>query len=170
MPIQNHNFLSPVGMLQIAADEEFLISVLFKSTEKNKQKEQLDLEIKSSNLPVIIECEKQLLEYFDGRRMKFDLPLKQSGTSFQQKVWAELMNINYGRTISYLELSKRIENIKAIRAVGTANGSNSISIIVPCHRVIGSNGDLTGYSGDLWRKKWLLNHEAKFSNGVQTLF
>jgi methylated-DNA-[protein]-cysteine S-methyltransferase len=170
MPIQNHNFLSPIGMLEIAADEEFLISVLFKSTEKNKQSEQSDLEKKSSNLSVITECEKQLLEYFNGRRMKFDLPLKQSGTSFQQKVWAELMNINYGRTISYLELSKRIENVKAIRAVGTANGSNSISIIVPCHRVIGSNGDLTGYSGNLWRKKWLLDHEAKFANGVQTLF
>ena len=110
------------------------------------------------------------MEYFSGHRSKFELPLQQQGTGFQQKVWSELQRINYGRTISYLELSKRIENIKAIRAVGTANGCNAISIIVPCHRVIGNNGDLTGYSGDLWRKKWLLDHEAKYANGVQTLF
>jgi methylated-DNA-[protein]-cysteine S-methyltransferase len=111
-----------------------------------------------------------LLRYFNGQLTKFDLPLQQEGTAFQQKVWSELQLINYGKTISYLELSKRIENVKAIRAVGTANGCNAISIIVPCHRVIGSNGDLTGYSGDLWRKKWLLDHEAKWANGVQTLF
>jgi methylated-DNA-[protein]-cysteine S-methyltransferase len=78
--------------------------------------------------------------------------------------------LNLILTISYLELSKRIGNVKAIRAVGTANGNNSICIIVPCHRVIGSNGDLIGYGGDLWRKQWLLEHEGKIANGVQTLF
>ena len=170
MPIQNHIFPSPIGMLEVKASDESLISVLFICTKKNKQAELMDLEIEASNHPIIIACESQLLEYFSGHRTRFELPLQQQGTGFQQKVWSELQHINYGRTISYLELSKRIENIKAIRAVGTANGCNAISIIVPCHRVIGSNGDLTGYSGDLWRKKWLLDHEAKYANGVQTLF
>ena len=81
-----------------------------------------------------------------------------------------MLSIPYGRTTSYLELSKRIGDTKATRAVGTTNGNNKISIIVPCHRVIGSNGDLTGYGGDLWRKKWLLDHENRYANGVQTLF
>jgi len=117
-----------------------------------------------------VECERQLTEYFDGDRTAFDFPFQQEGSAFQQQIWAELLKIPFGRTISYLKLSKRIQNVKAIRAIGTANGSNAISIVVPCHRVIGSNGDLTGYSGDLWRKKWLLDHEGKFANGVQTLF
>ena len=119
---------------------------------------------------VIKKCIEQLDEYFAAVRTEFTIPVLQSGTAFQQTVWAELCNIPYGRTISYLELSKRIGNVKAIRAVGTANGSNCISIIVPCHRVIGSNGSLVGYGGDLWRKKWLLEHEGKTANGVQTLF
>lgn len=89
---------------------------------------------------------------------------------FQEKVWQELLKIAPGQTISYMQLSKRLGDVKAIRAVGTANGKNTVAIIVPCHRVIGSNGDLVGYGGELWRKKWLLDHEAKYSNGVQTLF
>lgn len=93
-----------------------------------------------------------------------------SGSSFQRNVWGELINIPYGKHISYLTLSKRIENAKAMRAVGTANGSNKICIVVPCHRVIGTDGSLVGYGGDLWRKKWLLDHEAKIAHGVQELF
>jgi methylated-DNA-[protein]-cysteine S-methyltransferase len=170
MPIQNHIFPSPIGLLEVMASDESLISVLFISTQKNKQPEIKNPETEASNHPIILACKSQLLQYFNGRLTKFNLPLQQAGTAFQQKVWSELQLINYGRTISYLELSKRIDNVKAIRAVGTANGCNAISIIVPCHRVIGSNGDLTGYSGDLWRKKWLLDHEAKWANGVQTLF
>ena len=85
-------------------------------------------------------------------------------------MWEQLLKINYGKTISYLELSKRVGDAKAIRAVGTTNGKNQIAIIVPCHRVIGSDGSLTGYAGELWRKKWLLEHEGKYANGVQTLF
>jgi len=110
------------------------------------------------------------LLYFAGRLFSFDLLLDQPGTDFQHKVWAELCHIKYGKTISYLELSKRLGNTKAIRAAGTANGRNNIAIIVPCHRVIGSDGTLVGYAGSLWRKKWLLGHEARFGNGVQTLF
>ncbi|RYF79998.1 MAG: methylated-DNA--[protein]-cysteine S-methyltransferase [Chitinophagaceae bacterium] len=101
---------------------------------------------------------------------QFKLPIKQAGTTFQQQVWKALQDIGPGKTISYLKLSKQLGNAKAIRAVGTANGKNNIAIIVPCHRVIGSNGSLVGYSGELWRKQWLLQHEAKYLQGVQSLF
>jgi len=170
MPIQISFFQSPVGLLEIKAGDEYIYSVLFNTTLK-KPGTGINIEAKEeSNHPLSMECERQLKEYFDGVRTAFAFPFQQSGSVFQQQVWAELLNIPFGRTISYMELSKRIKNIKAIRAVGTANGSNALSIIVPCHRVIGSNGDLTGYSGDVWRKKWLLDHEGKFANGVQTLF
>lgn len=115
--------------------------------------------------PVAEKCINQLEEYFYGKRETFDLPLSQPGTDFQQSVWNQLQKINYGKTISYLTLSKQLGNVKAIRAVGTANGKNQIAIIVPCHRVIGSDGTLVGYAGELWRKKWLLQHEAKMING-----
>ena len=92
------------------------------------------------------------------------------GSAFQQKVWNELTAIPFGRTISYLELSRRLGDSKAIRAAAAANGRNNVAIIVPCHRVIGSNNKLVGYAGGLWRKKWLLEHEAKLAHGVQTLF
>ena len=113
-------------------------------------------------------CHQQLSEYFNGKRILFELPFQQTGTNFQQKIWNELTSIPYGKTISYLELSRKIGNSKAIRAVGSANGNNSICIVVPCHRVIGSNGALKGYNGDLWRKKWLLEHEGKYINGMHS--
>ena len=115
-------------------------------------------------------CMQQLRQYFDGQRVQFDLPLYQPGTAFQQKVWAALLTIPFGGTISYLELARRVGDPKAVRAVGTINGKNQLSILVPCHRVIGSDGSLIGYGGDLWRKKWLLDLEARFAHGVQTLF
>jgi methylated-DNA-[protein]-cysteine S-methyltransferase len=102
----------------------------------------------------------QLKEYFDGSRTSFDLPLNPDGTEFQKRVWEELIKIPYGTTISYLELSKRLGDVKAIRAVASANGKNPLWIVVPCHRVIGSDGSLTGYAGGLPRKKWLLEHES----------
>jgi len=170
MPIQISFFNSPIGILEIKASDEYIHSLLFNSTLKSTGNV-FNIESKEqNNHPVIVECERQLTEYFDGDRTAFDFPFQQEGSAFQQQIWAELLKIPFGRTISYLKLSKRIQNVKAIRAIGTANGSNAISIVVPCHRVIGSNGDLTGYSGDLWRKKWLLDHEGKFANGVQTLF
>ncbi|HRD44260.1 MAG TPA: methylated-DNA--[protein]-cysteine S-methyltransferase, partial [Ferruginibacter sp.] len=119
---------------------------------------------------VLRECIRQLDDYFSGQTMQFHFPIQQQGTDFQQKVWAELTRVSAGKTISYLELSKRLGNTKTIRAAGTANGKNNIAIAVPCHRVIGSNGSLVGYAGGLWRKKWLLNHEAKYCNGQQLLF
>ena len=170
MPIQISFFNSPIGILEIKASNEFIHSLQFNSTLKNPGTA-VNREIEEQhNHPIMVECERQLTAYFEGERKAFDLPFQQEGSAFQQQVWAELLHIPFGRTISYMELSKRIKNVKAIRAVGTANGSNAISIVVPCHRVIGSNGNLTGYSGDLWRKKWLLDHEGKFANGIQTLF
>jgi methylated-DNA-[protein]-cysteine S-methyltransferase len=101
-----------------------------------------------------------LNEYFEGKRQNFDLLLNPEGTEFQKKVWSLLSEIPYGKTISYLELSRRFGDEKAIRAVAAANGKNPVWIIIPCHRVIGSDGSLTGYAGGLHRKKWLLNHES----------
>lgn len=109
------------------------------------------------------ECAEQLTSFFEGKRKTFELPFQQSGTPFRQRVWQELMNIPFGETISYYELSRRLGDVKAIRAVGSANGKNDIAIIVPCHRVIGSDNKLTGYAGGLWRKEWLLKHEMQFS-------
>lgn len=170
MQIQQAIFNSPIGELIIEATDENIAAVLFKHTLKRPPMADATPLAGSSENHLIIKCMQQLQEYFDGKRTEFELPLQQEGSAFQQRVWTALNNIPYGRTISYLELSKRIGNAKAIRAVGTTNGKNTISIIVPCHRVIGSNGNLTGYGGDLWRKQWLLEHEAKFANGVQRLF
>lgn len=163
-------FNSPLGIISIGADDESIIAVLFVNSLKGTQADENKITITEPQQLLLKICVQQLQEYFDGSRKDFDLPIKHEGSAFQQKVWEALIHIDYGKTISYLELSKRINNVKAIRAVGTCNGSNKISIIVPCHRVIGSNGSLTGYGGGLWRKKWLLEHEAKFAHGVQTLF
>lgn len=119
---------------------------------------------------LLIQCIEQLIQYFNGQKRIFELPLSQPGTSFQQEVWNELMTIPYARTISYIQLAIKTGDPKATRAVASANGKNHIAIIVPCHRVIGSNRELVGYGGGLWRKKWLLEHEMKVAYGVQTLF
>jgi len=115
----------------------------------------------STNIPsVLAEAVKQLQEYFEGNRKEFTFPLHIKGTEFQQKVWKSLLEIPFGKTTSYLEQSKKLGNTKAIRAVASANGKNPLSIVVPCHRVIGSNGSLTGFASGLWRKEWLLTHES----------
>ena len=159
----NHIIQTPLGSISIYANDKAINAVLFvKDGEVINEKE--------SQHPLIQKCVLQLNEYFAGTRRVFDLPLQQDGSMFQQSVWQQLLKIDFGKTISYMELSKRIGDVKAIRAVGTTNGKNQIAIIVPCHRVIGSDGSLTGYAGELWRKKWLLEHEGKFANGVQTLF
>lgn len=108
------------------------------------------------------------MAYFAGKRMNFDFPMVQTGTDFQQKVWEELSKINAGIPISYAALAKRMKNPLAIRAIASANGRNNLMIAIPCHRVIGSNGDLVGFSAGLWRKKWLLEHEAKITSAGQT--
>jgi len=163
-------YQSPVGILEIQGSGDSISAVLFVNSWKGTKLVEDELNFAKPQSAIIKNCMLQLDEYFAGTRTTFILDTVQPGTGFQQTVWKELCNIPYGYTISYLELSKRIGNVKAIRAVGTANGNNSISIIVPCHRVIGANGSLVGYGGDLWRKKWLLDHEAKNAHGVQTLF
>ncbi len=120
--------------------------------------------------PALEECVAQLDQYFKGTRKDFSLKLALEGTEFQQQVWRELSNIPYGQTASYLDIARAIGNEQAVRAVGAANGQNPISIIIPCHRVIGSDGKLTGYGGGLWRKEWLLTHERNFSVGRQLTF
>ena len=120
--------------------------------------------------PILIQCIEQLIQYFHGERRIFELAINQSGTAFQQDVWNLLMTIPYAKTISYLDLARKTGDPKATRAVASANGKNNVAIIVPCHRVIGSNRDLVGYGGGLWRKRWLLEHEMKYAYGVQTLF
>ena len=129
----------------------------------------LDQEQSLDIIPEILEeAVYQFNEYFEGTRKTFDLILNPQGTDFQKKVWDALLKIPYGKTVSYLELSKTLGDVKAIRAVAAANGKNPLWIIVPCHRVIGSNGDLTGYAGGLHRKKWLIEHESPVKQ--QSLF
>ena len=150
---------TPLGIAKIEGDEQgvSVITVLDASEEIT--------EIIPEALEDVVY---QLQEYFDGKRKTFDLALNPQGTDFQKKVWKELLNIPFGKSISYLELSKQLGDAKAIRAVASANGKNPLWIVVPCHRVIGSDGSLTGYAGGLHRKKWLLAHESPVKQ--QTLF
>ena len=140
---------SPIGMLEICGEDNWITAVNFAESEKEE----------TSSSPVVEHCRLQLEEFFAGKRKEFDLPLMPEGTEFQRRVWAQLQHIPFGETISYLTLAKQLGDPKATRAVGLANGKNPVSIIIPCHRVIGANGRLIGYAGGLWRKKWLLNHE-----------
>ena len=151
------HYLSPIGTLEILVSNMHLTHVLFRETQK---KPSLQLDETTESSPIIEECVKQFDAYFTGKLKDFDLPLLPQGTDFQLNVWEYLKTIPYGKTISYLAFSRRIGNEKAIRAVGTANGRNPLTIILPCHRVIGSDGSLVGYGGDLWRKEWLLRHEG----------
>lgn len=163
-------YSSPIGTILIECTDDFITALLFVNEQREHQRKDTVIKESGSHHAVINNCHQQLKEYFEGTRKEFDLPIQQNGTAFQQKIWTALMQIPYGKTISYQELAKRTGDVKAIRAVGTTNGKNQLSIVVPCHRVIGSHGNLTGYSGGLWRKKWLLEHERKFAHGVQTLF
>jgi methylated-DNA-[protein]-cysteine S-methyltransferase len=155
---------SPVGILKISATETFVAEVsFFDKVEKTEPR-------KRNMPPLLIQTIEQLIQYFNGERRQFDLVINQEGTAFQKQIWNGLMEIPFGRTYSYIELARRTGDPKATRAVANANGKNNVAIIVPCHRVIGANRDLVGYGGGLWRKKWLLEHEAKIAYGVQTLF
>jgi methylated-DNA-[protein]-cysteine S-methyltransferase len=153
---------SQVGLIEIMGTEEFISSALFIEKAPLPSTEKIPL--------LLMDAKRQFLEYFSGSRKSFDLPLQQTGTEFQQRVWAELCKIPFGETISYLELAKRLGDVKSIRAAGTANGKNKISIIVPCHRVIGSDGSLTGYAGGMHRKDWLLRHEGGWPKSEQLSF
>jgi methylated-DNA-[protein]-cysteine S-methyltransferase len=162
--IQTTYYHSPVGLLKISGTDDYITEISF-----NDKVERI--EGKKKNLsPMLIQAIEQLIQYFNGERRNFELPINQAGTDFQKEVWSELMTIPYAKTISYLELARRTGDSKATRAVANANGRNNVCIVVPCHRVIGANKELVGYSGGLWRKKWLLEHEMKVAYGVQTLF
>jgi methylated-DNA-[protein]-cysteine S-methyltransferase len=144
---------TPIGHLELTGSENGIRSLCF-----------LDFRVRPHPIPTSLRaCIAQLEEYFQGNRHAFDVKLDLEGSAFQLKVWEEILKIPYGMTISYLELARRIGNVKAFRAVGGANGNNPVSVIVPCHRVLGSNGRLVGYRGGLKRKKWLLEHEHAFS-------
>jgi len=146
---------TPLGIAKIVGDEAGIsvISILDKGDT-------------SSIIPVVLqEAVSQLNNYFEGKRTEFTFKLNPSGTEFQKKVWKGLLEIPFGKTISYLEFSKKLGDVKAIRAVASANGKNPLWIVVPCHRVIGTDGSLTGYAGGLWRKKWLLEHENPTNQG-----
>ncbi len=167
---------TPIGWLELSGTEEGLKSITFLPVQTeissccpgfnsylnitNPKKQLVD-----NGLPDCInEALVQLDEYFAGKRKQFDLLLNPKGTEFQKKVWNELSNIKFGETVSYKDIADSIGNIKSVRAVGNANNKNPLPIIVPCHRVIGSNGKLIGYAGSLWRKRWLLDFEKYVSD------
>ena len=143
-------YSSPVGDLLIESEEERIVTLNFL---KDTRQEEV-------RTPVIDQCLQELDEYFLKGRKFFTFEMDLHGTAFQKKVWSELLTIPYGKTISYEELAIRVGNIKSIRAVGLANGQNPIAIVVPCHRVIGKNGNLVGYGGGMDNKVWLLQHEG----------
>lgn len=151
---------SPLGILILKSEGESVKEICFSDHDID---EQLPCE-------VLLNCKDQLENYFSGKSLTFDFPLHPEGTEFQIRVWAELMKIPYGKTITYLELAEKLGDPKAVRAVGTANGRNPIAIVIPCHRVIGAGNKLTGYAGGLWRKQWLLAHEIIHNPTKHTLF
>ncbi|MBM7666218.1 methylated-DNA-[protein]-cysteine S-methyltransferase [Solibacillus kalamii] len=151
------DYASPIGVIEISGTEHFIASVLFAEREEI-------VNFPANDTPqLLLDCSTELDEYFKGRRKDFSVLYKLQGTMFQTTVWQALTTVPYGKTASYKEIAQQIENEKAVRAVGMTNSKNVISIIVPCHRIIGKNGKLTGYAGGLWRKQWLLEHELKYS-------
>ncbi len=156
---QTAYYKTPIGTAKIEGNSNGIvaITVIDEAVETSK------------NIPNCLQdCVQQLEEYFKGIRTVFNLKLKPKGSTFQQKVWEELQKVSFGKTRTYLEQSKELGNVKAIRAVAAANGENPIWIVTPCHRIIRSDGSLTGYAGGIWRKKWLLNHESSLKQ--QSLF
>lgn len=154
------SFKSPLGFLLLKSNGTAVTEIIFSDTDLQQKQE----------CAVLLKCRQQLEDYFCGKSLDFDLPLEPKGTEFQKKVWAELLKIPKGQTITYQELAVRLGDAKCIRAAGTANGRNPLAIVIPCHRVIGANNKLTGYAGGLSRKLWLLEHEMKYYPPVNTLF
>jgi methylated-DNA-[protein]-cysteine S-methyltransferase len=158
MPTVNYD--SPIGILSITEEDGYITRVYAIDE---------PLEVTQPETPVLKLAVEQFDEYFAGKRLIFDLPLKQGGTTFQQGVWDELCRIDFGKTISYQQQqSKFMNNPLGIRAIASANGKNNLLIVVPCHRVIGTDGSLTGFGAGIWRKKWLLEHEARVLGVGQT--
>lgn len=151
---------SPVGILKLVANENALVAVLWEN--ENPKRVRLAELIYNKQHPILLETQQQLAEYFNGQRKVFNLPLDFEGTEFQQKVWQALLSIPFGEVRSYKQIAEQIGNVKAVRAVGAANGKNPISIIAPCHRVVGANGKLVGFAGGLDNKSILLNIERLY--------
>lgn len=161
---QYHYFTpTPVGSLLITGTDTTINALSIRDNDKTD----LPLLQRSALPDVFLQCIGEMEAYFAGSLRDFTFPFEQAGTLFQQSVWEKLLTIPYGQTTTYLQLAKDLNHPKAIRAVGTTNGRNQLWVVVPCHRVIGSNGALTGYAGGLWRKKWLLEHEMKHRFGAQ---
>ncbi|ETI69747.1 methylated-DNA--[protein]-cysteine S-methyltransferase [Neobacillus vireti] len=152
------DYRSPIGVIEIWGTAEAICSIMF------SEREQAENSKHDETPNVLVECFEQLDEYFKGGRQEFTFPYNYEGTNFQKTVWNALTKIPYAETGSYKDIAVSIGNEKAIRAVGSANGKNKLSIVIPCHRIIGSNGKLTGYAGGLWRKEWLLNHEKSIKS------
>ncbi|HBT74240.1 MAG TPA: methylated-DNA--[protein]-cysteine S-methyltransferase [Lysinibacillus sp.] len=152
------DYKSSIGIIEIEGSETAIDGINFAERGEIVNVPQQDTP------QVLLTCAKQLHEYFIGERHAFSFPYTFKGTDFQQAVWHALPSIGYGETASYKDIAMAINNEKAVRAVGSANGKNNISIVVPCHRIIGSNGTLTGYGGGMWRKEWLLQHEQTYKN------
>ena len=144
---------SGIGFLEVVGNQKGILTITFGADEFESDR----------NLPTsITECLRQLDEYFKGRRQKFTIPMLLEGTDFQKAVWRQLQNIPFGQTASYGDVARAIGSPRAFRAVGNANNKNPIPLIIPCHRVIGSDGKLVGFGGGIWRKEWLLDHEKRF--------
>jgi len=149
------DYPSPLGIMEITGTEEAIYDISF--TDKKTQTHPFQ-----ENIPTVLKtCYDELDDYFKGERRTFSVPYVYEGTEFQEAVWHALTTVPYGETASYLDIARAVNREKAVRAVGGTNGKNKLSIIVPCHRIIGANGKLTGYASGLWRKKWLLAHEQK---------
>ncbi len=153
---------TPVGNLKLVASDRGLTAILWENDKADRVRVPHGIE-DADNL-ILVEAERQLREYFDGQRKSFTVPLDFVGTDFQRKVWQALLTIPFGETRSYGEIARQVGNERAMRAVGAANGKNPISIIAPCHRVIGASGDLTGFAGGLENKKVLLSLEVKVAS------
>lgn len=149
------DYQSPIGIVEITGTEEGVYSVLF------TERDILQYPLTENTPKSLIDCYQQLDLYFKGELETFSFPYIVEGTEFQKNVWNTLPSISYGKTGSYKDIAAAIGNEKAVRAVGSTNGKNKLCIVLPCHRIIGSNGSLTGYAGGLWRKEWLLEHENK---------
>lgn len=150
---------SPVGELKLVANENGLAAILWENDDPKRIR--LPALTQDKNHPLLLEAEQQLREYFAGHRKLFSIKLHFNGTAFQQRVWQALLTIPFGQTRSYADIARQIDNPKAVRAVGAANGKNPISIMAPCHRVIGANGTLTGFAGGLEAKAYLLSIESE---------
>lgn len=150
---------SPIGALKLVASSDGLAAILWENDDPRRVR--LNIVAEDAGHPVLIRAEKQLGEYFAGKRTAFKLKLDFAGTDFQKQVWKALLDIPFGETRSYAQIAKQLKNPKAVRAVGAANGKNPISIVTPCHRVIGSNGTLTGFAGGLQTKAFLLDLEGR---------